>query len=396
MEINKIEESVKYQFLKSGKWLLMGWLILLYPFVRYLDCGYFFQADIMPNVALITELVLFYFSDRLVLTKYLYIGLTVQVLLIFGLALSFGSLVSLALLIGYLPVCIVEEITYQYPKRHFIMTALYCFFVLEFGLFQDGLGFLNFILLAEAIAMIALIAIYYYQMIYRQAFQAQYLQEVNEELNRAYEQVEEATTKAVKQTLARDLHDSLTQDLIGINMHLSAMKALLDNEDYQKLAQTLEKTQHLTKESISEARRTIADYRQGKRENLTLQLQEELQKRLTNLQENYHLNTQLAMPDEIELSYRQGMDVLRMINEALMNVIKHAEIDQAKVDVKQEGKMLKIRVINFGKPLRLLAQNNQHFGLLGMKERAAQYNGQVSINSSKNTGTVVTIELEVI
>ncbi len=85
-----------------------------------------------------------------------------------------------------------------------------------------------------------------------------------------------------------------------------------------------------------------------------------------------------------------------MINEALMNVIKHAEIDQAKIDVKKEGKMLQIHVINFSKPMRLLTQNNQHFGLLGMKERAAQYNGQVSINSSKSTGTVVTIELEVI
>ncbi|WP_229025072.1 sensor histidine kinase [Streptococcus macedonicus] len=248
------------------------------------------------------------------------------------------------------------------------MTALYGLCVLGFGLLQDGLDFFNFILLAEAVAMIALLSIYYYQMIYRQAFQAQYLQEVNEELNQAYAQVEEVTTKAVKQTLARDLHDSLTQDLIGINMHLSAMKVLLDNEDYQKLAQTLEKKQHFTKESISEARQTIADYRQEKRENLTLQWREELQKRLTNLQENYHLNTQLAMPDEIESSYHQGMDVLRMINEALMNVIKHAEIDQAKVDVKKEVKMLQIHVINFGKLMRLLAQNNQHFGLLDMKE----------------------------
>lgn len=121
------------------------------------------------------------------------------------------------------------------------MTALYGLCVLGFGLLQDGLDFFNFILLAEAVAMIALLSIYYYQMIYRQVFQAQYLQEVNEELNQAYAQVEEVTTKAVKQTLARDLHDSLTQDLIGINMHLSAMKVLLDNEDYQKLAQTLEK-----------------------------------------------------------------------------------------------------------------------------------------------------------
>lgn len=102
------------------------------------------------------------------------------------------------------------------------------------------------------------------------------------------------------------------------------------------------------------------------------------------------------MPDEIESSYHQGMDVLRMINEALMNVIKHAEIDQAKVDVKKEVKMLQIHVINFGKLMRLLAQNNQHFGLLDMKEWAAHYNGQANINSSKSTGTVVTIELEVI
>ena len=322
----------------------------------------------MSNAALVSEVLLLYFSNRLVSTKYLYLGLAVQVLLIFWLAFLFDNLSSLALLVGFMPICIVEEITYQYPKRYFVMTALYGLCVLGFGLLQDGLDFFNFILLAEAVAMIALLSIYYYQMIYRQAFQAQYLQEVNEELNQAYAQVEEVTTKAVKQTLARDLHDSLTQDLIGFNMHLSAMEVLLDNEDYQKLAQTLEKTQHFTKESISEARQTIADYRQEKRENLTLQLREELQKRLTNLQENYHLNTQLAMPDEIESSYHQGMDVLRMINEALMNVIKHAEIDQAKVDVKKEVKMLQIHVINFGKLMRLLAQNNQHFGLLDMKE----------------------------
>lgn len=218
----------------------------------------------MSNAALVSEVLLLYFSNRLVPTKYLYLGLAVQVLLIFWLAFLFDNLSSLALLVGFMPICIAEEITYQYPKRYFVMTALYGLCVLGFGLLQDGLDFFNFILLAEAVAMIALLSIYYYQMIYRQAFQAQYLQEVNEELNQAYAQVEEVTTKAVKQTLARDLHDSLTQDLIGFNMHLSAMEVLLDNEDYQKLAQTLEKTQHFTKESISEARQTIADYRQEK------------------------------------------------------------------------------------------------------------------------------------
>ncbi len=395
MKTDKIEESIKYQFLKSGKWLLMGWLIFLCFFTQYLNNGHFFPTNLVLNVVLVSELVLLYFSDYLVSTNYLYLGLSVQIVLIFILAFLFQNLFCLTLLVGSMPICIVEEITYQYPKRYFIMTALYGLFVLGFGLLQDGLDFFNFILLAEAVAMIALLAIYYYQMVYRQAFQVQYLQEVNEELNHAYVRVEEMTAKAIKQTVARDLHDSLTQDLIGINMHLLAMTALLENEDYQRLAQTLEKTQHLTKESISEARRTIADYRQEKREYLNLQLREELQKRLTSLQENYHLNTQLDMPNEIELSYHQGMDVLRMINEALMNVIKHAEINQAKVDVKQEGKILQIQVINFGKPVRLLVQNNQHFGLLGMKERAAQYNGQVSISSNKNTGTIVTIELEV-
>lgn len=195
----------------------------------------------MSNAALVSEVLLLYFSNRLVSTKYLYLGLAVQVLLIFWLAFLFDNLSSLALLVGFMPICIAEEITYQYPKRYFVMTALYGLCVLGFGLLQDGLDFFNFILLAEAVAMIALLSIYYYQMIYRQAFQAQYLQEVNEELNQAYAQVEEVTTKAVKQTLARDLHDSLTQDLIGFNMHLSAMEVLLDNEDYQKLAQTLEK-----------------------------------------------------------------------------------------------------------------------------------------------------------
>lgn len=53
-----------------------------------------------------------------------------------------------------MPICIVEEITYQYPKRYFVMTALYGLCVLGFGLLQDGLDFFNFILLAEAVAMI--------------------------------------------------------------------------------------------------------------------------------------------------------------------------------------------------------------------------------------------------
>lgn len=81
-----IEESVKYQFLKSGKWLLIGWLVFLYLFVQYLNCGYFFQTDVMSNAALISEVLLLYFSNRLVSTKYLYLGLAVQVLLIFWLA----------------------------------------------------------------------------------------------------------------------------------------------------------------------------------------------------------------------------------------------------------------------------------------------------------------------
>ena len=87
-----------------------------------------------------------------------------------------------------------------------------------------------------------------------------------------------------------------------------------------------------------------------------------------------------------------NINVYRIIQEAMNNVVKHASASTIKISLLKTKDSLKIECIDDGKgfDLKILKKTKQ-FGLMGIKERTQSLNGNFDIKSSANKGTHITI-----
>jgi signal transduction histidine kinase len=89
-------------------------------------------------------------------------------------------------------------------------------------------------------------------------------------------------------------------------------------------------------------------------------------------------------------------NLLRFGQEAITNAVKHAQASRIQIEIAyRDGKVL-VSVRDNGRgfdPQSAELVNGAHFGLLGMRERAKQMDGQLRIQSAPGTGTEVTVEV---
>lgn len=303
---------------------------------------------------------------------------------------------SFSLLIGTIPVLVIEDIPLGGFHGRFLISEViwvYAIGILVIGALTEPL--LSVFYLLEAIVAVALLTYYYYKPVYENNYKTLQLQQMNSELDFAYQKVEQLTVAEERQKVARDLHDTLTQDLVGISMELAIMDGYAANDQPDKVIEQLHHVQQLTTQSIKESRAMIDDYRNVTPENATVGLRLRILEQTALIQAKYGLTTKVAISEDIVLSGELLVDVVRMVTEALMNVVKHAEISEAKVSAVQKGRDLIISVENHGKPFPEKAKTPAgHYGLKGMRERAQHHGGDIQILSLPDTGTVVRIKVK--
>jgi signal transduction histidine kinase len=101
-----------------------------------------------------------------------------------------------------------------------------------------------------------------------------------------------------------------------------------------------------------------------------------------------------------EIEYRNGLDkngelqLFRMIQEALNNIVKYAGAEAAKVTIRETDKFIYAEVMDNGKGFDVQAAMNSKnsFGLLSLTERSKALNGKTEISSGTN-GTIIKIEI---
>src|SRR5574344_1035026 len=92
------------------------------------------------------------------------------------------------------------------------------------------------------------------------------------------------------------------------------------------------------------------------------------------------------------------LHVFRLVQEALANIVKHAHAHDASVVVRateSNGVLIIITDDGCGFDPEHIHEKSEHFGVRGMKERAAALNGTIQFISSAETGTEVRIEFPV-
>ena len=200
---------------------------------------------------------------------------------------------------------------------------------------------------------------------------------------------------AERNRMAREIHDTLAQSFAGVSVQLELVSQLLAHSQTEAASEQLDRTRAYVREGLAEARRSIWDLR-------AIAAQNTLPTRLTHLVEQSRTEP-LTINLNIGGTYRPiapsiENEVLRIAQEALTNIQRHANATEANIDLRYNTNQLHLAITDNGggfNPSEATFSANGHFGLQGMRERAEQIDAQLNIASIPAHGTTVTLDVPI-
>ncbi|MDK2784701.1 MAG: two-component system, NarL family, sensor histidine kinase DegS [Bacillota bacterium] len=235
----------------------------------------------------------------------------------------------------------------------------------------------------------------------------EYLSGNIEQLSQTIETVQEKREIAVRviraqeeerRRVARDLHDGLAQQLASALLEIQVMGRLLAEKNTEKARAELENVEKILRAGLRETRNVIFNLRPLSLDNLGLKAA--VEKLVAQVREKTGLEVAVTVHgEERRLNDTVLSCVFRIIQEALNNVVKHAEATEAKVRIEFNPSFLAVRVVDNGKGFTPgekgvpKAGEGEHLGLLGMRERAELIGGSLTVKSSPGQGTRVEFHL---
>jgi len=104
----------------------------------------------------------------------------------------------------------------------------------------------------------------------------------------------------------------------------------------------------------------------------------------------------LSKPETLAISEDRSTAVFRIFQEILTNIARHADASGVKIRLHQQGNHLVLQVTDNGKGIREGAMHQPgHFGILGMRERALTFGGEVIIKPAPKKGTGVRVKIPI-
>ena len=195
--------------------------------------------------------------------------------------------------------------------------------------------------------------------------------------------------------LAREIHDTLAQNLSGITLQLETLDALLEaGSDAERLRPIVSRVLELARAGLEDARRSVLDLRAAPLEGRTLG---EAMRSLLQMHETRHAQrvTFEAVDANRPLPTRIEAGLYRIAQEALTNVANHANAGQVIVRLIVTPAQVALTVHDDGCGFDPDAVESSRFGLRGIQERARLLGGQMQLETSTDgTSLQVTIPLE--
>jgi len=210
-----------------------------------------------------------------------------------------------------------------------------------------------------------------------------------------YGQVRELGAARERLRIAHEMHDGLAQVLAYVNTKAQVVR------EYLRQGKTDEAQKHLD-EFAEAARNLYADVRQQILELRTVRPEESgLLASIADYVKGWGQQTgvqvELSLPPSIELVVEAQRQLLRIVQEALANVRKHAKATSVRVVVEQGADyLLLLRVSDDGVGFDGGARNASaggRFGIKTMAERAASIGATIAVSSQPGEGTVVEVTL---
>ncbi len=199
--------------------------------------------------------------------------------------------------------------------------------------------------------------------------------------------------------IAREMHDEIGQVLTALKMDLS----LLERETaeagaappLESIHEEIASTIRLVDETITTMHAIIRELRPEVLDHLGLRSALEWQ--IQEFQSRTHIECEFSAElDDAEYDPDRSTALFRILQETLTNVARHAQATRVQVSITRQDGQLVLRVQDNGKGIdpEMLAGSNR-FGILGMRERARAFGGDVDIAGGPGQGTVVTARIPI-
>ncbi len=219
----------------------------------------------------------------------------------------------------------------------------------------------------------------------------QQLQEANRQLQAYSKQLERLAVTRERHRLARELHDSVPQTIFS--MTLTTQSALLLVErDPSRVGAQLDRLTQLAQGALSEMRVLISELRPEKvaEGGLVAALRRHLADR--PLPENLLVSVEVEGDLLARLSPAEEQSLFRIAQEALNNVVKHAQASRACIRLQLAEPPWWIEIYDDGRGFDLRqTRNGGRVGLVSMNERAAEIGWDLQITTSPGAGTCVRV-----
>lgn len=197
--------------------------------------------------------------------------------------------------------------------------------------------------------------------------------------------------------VAREIHDDLGQILTALKLNIDWLERKLSEPGSQAtfnpLLERVVESGEIVENAIGSVQRIATDLRPPVLDNLGLV--EALQQETFRFKERSGITCDLKLPEtSVSLSQEMSTAVFRVFQEALTNVLRHAQATSVGISFEASGPELVLQIEDDGKGIQPDAiADTRSLGLLGMAERASALGGNVAVAPITPHGTRVTLRL---
>lgn len=195
-----------------------------------------------------------------------------------------------------------------------------------------------------------------------------------------------------RQRLARDLHDAVSQQLFALTMMSEA--ALRQMEQHpEKAKEQLTEVVKAGSQTQTEMRALLLHLRPVQLSGDSLSTG--IQKLVEELKQKSSIEFQLELESDLILSDTVEKHVFRIVQEALSNILRHANATLVKIEVSAKARELFVHIRDNGKGFDLEHDSGKKasYGLKTMRERTEELGGRFTIRTKLDEGTYIDIRI---
>ena len=193
-----------------------------------------------------------------------------------------------------------------------------------------------------------------------------------------------------RRAIARELHDEVGQGLTATLVEMGNMSTLIRGRDFGSVSAKADEVKKLLENSLRTVRNMSLLLRPSMLDDLGLVPALQWQAREVSKRSELWVNVSAEEVSE-DLPEAHKTCIYRIVQEALHNVVQHANAKRVQIDVRQESCALLLSIRDDGNGFE--PKRHKGMGLLGIQERVSYLDGVFKIDSHPGAGALLTVSL---